>query len=67
MVATAGFDPLCDDLVHGRPLERLDEASEVMALSTTREVQPVSAVGEMRFAEGPITADLARADAQRLG
>lgn len=55
-------------LVQGRwPLARLADASEVMALSTTREVQPVSAVGELQFGEGPVTSHLARAFAQRLG
>lgn len=39
-------------------LERVGEASEVMALSTIREVQPVTAVGEMTFEEGPTTARL---------
>jgi hypothetical protein len=35
-------------------------ADEVMAVSTVREIQPVSMVGSMRFPEGPVTADLAR-------
>ena len=35
-------------------------------MSTIREVQPVSTVGEMAFGEGPVTSDLARAFAQRL-
>ena len=47
-------------------VDRLGEASEVMAMSTIREIQPVSMVGEMAFSEGPITSDLARAFAQRL-
>jgi branched-subunit amino acid aminotransferase/4-amino-4-deoxychorismate lyase len=47
-------------------LDRLEQASEVMAMSTIREIQPVSMVGEMSFGEGPITSDLARAFAQRL-
>jgi branched-subunit amino acid aminotransferase/4-amino-4-deoxychorismate lyase len=47
-------------------LDRLEQASEVMAMSTIREIQPVSMVGEMAFGEGPITSDLARAFAQRL-
>lgn len=56
------------ELIEGHwPLSRLEEASEVMALSTTREVQPVSAIGEMAFAEGPVTSHVARAFAQRLG
>jgi len=47
-------------------LDRLHQAAEVMAMSTIREVQPVSMVGEMAFGEGPVTNDLARAFAQRL-
>ncbi len=46
-------------------LDRLDVADEVMALSTIREVQSVSAVGRRRFGEGPITSALARAYGQR--
>lgn len=42
------------------PLSRLSEASEVIALSTIREVQPVSQVGAMAFEEGPVAARLAR-------
>ncbi len=42
-------------------LDRLAEASEVMALSTVREVQAVSAVGELRFEPGPVTSKLASA------
>jgi branched-subunit amino acid aminotransferase/4-amino-4-deoxychorismate lyase len=41
-------------------LGRLEDAHEAMALSTVREIQPVSAVGRRRFHEGPVTADLAR-------
>lgn len=48
------------------PLDRLESASEVMAMSTIREIQPVSVVGKLAFSEGPITSDLARAYAQRL-
>jgi 4-amino-4-deoxychorismate lyase len=47
-------------------LDRLEEASEVMAMSTIREVQPVSVVGHLAFGEGPITSDLARAFTQRI-
>jgi branched-subunit amino acid aminotransferase/4-amino-4-deoxychorismate lyase len=55
------------DVIHHRwPLERLFEAQEVLALSTTREIQPVSAVGVMRFLEGPVTADLIRHYQQRV-
>jgi branched-subunit amino acid aminotransferase/4-amino-4-deoxychorismate lyase len=46
-------------------LDRLELADEVMALSTVREVQPVSAVGRKRFFEGPVTSGLARAFVQR--
>lgn len=42
-------------------LDRLDRASEVMALSTIREIQPVSAVGERTWAPGPVTARLSDA------
>jgi branched-subunit amino acid aminotransferase/4-amino-4-deoxychorismate lyase len=48
------------------PLERLEEASEVMALSTIREVQPVEAIGETRWEPGPVTASLAEAFARRI-
>lgn len=47
------------------PLERLDLAEEVMALSTVREIQPVAAVGHRRFGEGSMTAGLARLFYQR--
>jgi len=47
-------------------LDRLADAQEVMALSTAREIQPVSAVGQSRFHEGPVTADLARLFYQRV-
>lgn len=46
-------------------LGRLDKAEEAMALSTVREIQPVSAIGRRRFHEGPVTADLARLFYQR--
>lgn len=48
-------------------LERVARASEVMALSTIREVQPVSAIGDWTFSEGPVTTRLAEAFAQRIG
>jgi branched-subunit amino acid aminotransferase/4-amino-4-deoxychorismate lyase len=48
-------------------LDHLDQASEMMALSTIREVQPVSVVGTRRFAEGPVTTDLVRRFAQLVG
>jgi branched-subunit amino acid aminotransferase/4-amino-4-deoxychorismate lyase len=47
-------------------LSRLEDAQETMALSTVREIQPVSAIGHRRFPEGPITADLARLFYQRV-
>ena len=46
-------------------LGRLEHAQEAMALSTVREIQPVSAIGLRRFYEGPVTADLARLFHQR--
>jgi branched-subunit amino acid aminotransferase/4-amino-4-deoxychorismate lyase len=46
-------------------LDHLDLAAEVMALSTVREIQPVSGIGDRRFQEGPVTADLARLYYQR--
>lgn len=42
-------------------LERVAAASEVMALSTTREVQPVVAVGDDEYAAGQVTARLQQA------
>ncbi len=48
-------------------LERLDEADEAMACSTIREVQAVIAIGERSWAPGPITAELAKAFAKRIG
>lgn len=42
-------------------LDRLEEASEVMALSTVREVQPVTAVKPLAFEEGPMTKRLGTA------
>jgi branched-chain amino acid aminotransferase len=43
------------------PLERLDEADEVFAMSTVKEVRPVVAVGARRFEPGPLTERLADA------
>jgi branched-subunit amino acid aminotransferase/4-amino-4-deoxychorismate lyase len=45
-------------------LDRLDLADEVMALSTIRDIQPVSAVGRRAFVEGAVTARLSREFAQ---
>lgn len=42
-------------------LDRIGRASEVLAMSTTREVQPVGEIGDLRFAEGPVTRRLADA------
>lgn len=47
-------------------LQRLESADEVMALSTIREVQSVTAVGQMSFGPGPVTEMLARGFEQRL-
>jgi branched-chain amino acid aminotransferase len=47
-------------------LSRLQSAAEVMALSTIREVQPVGAVGDIGFDEGPVTKRLSGAFAERL-
>jgi branched-subunit amino acid aminotransferase/4-amino-4-deoxychorismate lyase len=47
-------------------LDRLDDVDEVMALSTIREIQPVSAVGHRLYREGPVTADIARLFYQRV-
>ena len=48
-------------------LDRLAGADEVMALSTIREVQAVSDVGDMTFREGPVTARLAEAFEELVG
>ena len=54
------------DVVEGRwGLDRLDEASEVLVMSTVREVQPVAAVGALRFRSGPVTRWLSAAFGQR--
>lgn len=45
-------------------MERLDAASEVMALSTIREVQPVTAIADREWEPGPVTARLAAAFAE---
>lgn len=39
-------------------LDRILRASEMMAFSTTREVQSVSAVGDLVFSQGPVTNQL---------
>lgn len=48
-------------------LSRLEAASEVLAMSTFREVQPVGAVGSLAFDEGPVTKRLAGVFAERVG
>ena len=48
-------------------LDRLTEATEVMAISTIREVQPVSVVGQTLFDPGKVTALLAERFFQRRG
>ncbi len=53
------------DVIEGRwSLERLDAASEVMSLSTIREVQPTVAVGNRTWEPGPVTSQLAAAFAK---
>lgn len=50
------------DVRPGRyPRSYLDEASEVAILSTTREIRPVVAVGDLAFEPGPVTTRLADA------
>lgn len=54
---------LCDDLglklVEDRyQLARIERATEVMAMSTVKEIYPVSAVGEWEYGPGPITKSL---------
>lgn len=47
-------------IVEGRfAIRRLDSATEVMALSTVKEVTPVTRVGGSRFEPGPVTKTLA--------
>jgi branched-subunit amino acid aminotransferase/4-amino-4-deoxychorismate lyase len=47
-------------------LSRLEDATEVMAVSTIREIQPVVSVGDFQFDEGPVTKRLAEAFSQRV-
>jgi branched-subunit amino acid aminotransferase/4-amino-4-deoxychorismate lyase len=54
---------LCDDiglkLVEDRyQLERIEQATEVMAMSTVKEICPVRAVGKCEYRPGPITESL---------
>ena len=48
-------------------VDRLDEADEVFAVSTIRQVQAVVAVGDRTFEPGPVTAMLADAFTQLVG
>lgn len=58
-------DDLGIPLVETRsPLDRLGDASEALAFSTIREVQAVTAIGDVEFTPGPVTARLARAFAE---
>ena len=60
-----GVDPL--EVSEGRfGLSRLEEASEMSAWSTIREVQPVVKVGDRSLPPGPITARLAQALQDRV-
>ncbi len=55
------------EIVEGEwKLDRLGQATEVMAMSTIREVQGVTAVGERTFASGPMTRRLAARFAERI-
>jgi branched-subunit amino acid aminotransferase/4-amino-4-deoxychorismate lyase len=47
-------------------LDRLDLADEVLAFSTMREVQAVSAVGRRTFMDGPVASEIAALFAQRI-
>jgi len=47
-------------------LDRLDDADEVMALSTVKEVKPIVRVGERRFVPGSVTELLARRYGHRV-
>jgi len=48
-------------------LSRLDEATEVSAWSTIREVQPIVEIGELEWEPGPVTERLSTAFGQRVG
>ncbi len=56
--------PITETAAH---LERLEVASEVLALSTVREIQPVSAVGNRVWEPGPVTGTLAAAFRSLVG
>lgn len=56
------------EVTEGRfDVSRLRDASEVLALSTIREVQPVIEVGELEWAPGPVTRRLADSFADAIG
>lgn len=56
------------EIVEGEwDLRRLDAATEVMAWSTIREVQPVTVVGERSWDPGPVTERLAGVFGQLVG
>jgi 4-amino-4-deoxychorismate lyase len=60
-------DDLGIRLVEGRyDLERLKYASEVMVMSTVKEICPVSAVGEWTYQPGPVAKALLEAYHQRV-
>ena len=48
-------------------LERISEATEAIAMSTIREVQSVTEIGELNLSEGPVTKRLAEAFAEMVG
>lgn len=48
------------------PLSHLESASELIALSTTREVAVVTRLGDRRFPKGPISARLIKAYSERV-
>ncbi len=50
------------DVVEGTwGIDRIDDASEVMAMSTIREVQPIVSIGDMSFEPGKVTERLGEA------
>lgn len=56
------------EVVEGQwDLSRLDRATEVMAWSTIREIQPVAEVGERSWEPGPMTRDLSGVFAELVG
>lgn len=48
------------------PLDRLGAATEVMAMSTVKEILPVTGVGDRGYPPGPVTARLASAFAEAV-